>query len=117
MSRPPSPSSELKRPIPKAPSRLLPALPSTWAPHGIESALDVVTEPLAGSHSSVHHVEYLPGAMALNQAGGHGAALPRGANRRHRTLRVDPLRHLVDVVVGHVHGPREVPGVPFAPLA
>ncbi len=70
-----------------------------------------------GRHSAVHDVEHLTRPVAAQQAGGRGRPLARAADHGNRPIGVDPVRDVVDGVVGSVDRPRDVAGVPLVLLA
>src|SRR5262245_10551546 len=100
-----------------------------WASSRSRSSVDTAwitprTLPLDGpalslpaGYPAVHDVDDLPRAEALEQAGGDGRALPRGADRRDRAVGVELLRQLADVVVWDVDRARDVPRIPLGAVA
>src|SRR5450759_4072487 len=67
--------------------------------------------PLPARHATFHDVNYLLSAVALQQAGGDGGALPGPADHRDRPAGVDVVRNVADVVIGLVDGAGDVSGV------
>src|SRR5215210_4905358 len=79
--------------------------------------LDRPALALPARHAAVHHVDHVARAEALEDARGDGRPLPRRADDGDRPAAVEPVRQLVDVVVGGVDGAWDVPPVPLRALA
>ena len=69
-------------------------------------------------HAAVHHVQHLAHAVAAQQARRRAPRAGRSCrSRRPAALGIDSLGQPVDVVVGQVHRPGDVAGLPLVALA
>src|SRR3954464_4455079 len=96
-----------------APPPLPPGCPRTRSSGALE--WEAATGPLR--HAAADDVHDVREAVALQQRRRDRRALARGADRRDRTVAVEAVRRLAQVVVGRVRRTGDVAAVPFGALA